>query len=217
MVYMKTLDGCKETTFEALATFEVVAEVLDMRTLDVMKEMLGAPELIMLTKGVDGCKDVASRMRILDARGMTIDFNTSSRLASGVDGCKDISSMMTIIGNEIWLGMLTKGVEGCNGIASRMRMTVIGLRRKNNIVDGCNDIASRTTVIDDEIWRKYSLRRCLIAGISSQDSVNQSVDGCKPFQDSINLMTVDFNAGDARKPFQESNAQIIEDSINLGL
>jgi hypothetical protein len=64
---------------------------------------------------------------MLDARGMTTDFNACSRLASemtlvdfnawridggvsmltkGVDGCKDIFGMMTIIVNEISLGML---------------------------------------------------------------------------------------------------------------
>ena len=132
----------------------------------------GVNVLGMLTKCVDQCNGVASRIECNDAanriRMAVIDLRRKDNI---VDGCHDIASRMrmtvidvsriTVIDNEIWLGMLTKGVEGCNGIASRMRMTVIGLRRKNNIVDGCNDIASRTTVIDDEIWRKYSLRRCL--------------------------------------------------------
>jgi hypothetical protein len=37
------------------------------------------------------------------------------------------------------VGMLTD-VDGCNDIASKVRMTVIDLRRKDRIVDECNDV-----------------------------------------------------------------------------
>jgi len=72
----------------------------------------------MLTKGIDGCKDIASRIRMA-----VIDFDAWSRLASsmtlvdfnawridggvgmliGVDGCKDIASGITVIDDELWL------------------------------------------------------------------------------------------------------------------
>jgi uncharacterized protein YicC (UPF0701 family) len=102
MVDMRTLDGCKDTTFEARAMFEVVAKVLDMRTLeleevaemldtrmrDIARRILDVEErkLEMGTRRrentVDGFNDVASRIRKLDAQGMTIDFDARSRLAS---------------------------------------------------------------------------------------------------------------------------------------
>jgi len=61
-----------------------------MKTLDVIREMVGARELIMLTKGVDKCKDIASRVRMLDAHGLTIDFNARSRFASKQKSSTDV-------------------------------------------------------------------------------------------------------------------------------
>ena len=88
----------------------------------------------MLTTSVDGCKDVFSRMtvidvsssitRILDARQRVINLG----MLIVVDGCKDVSSMssrMIVIDDQLWLKY--------------------SLRR----------------CVDSEIWRKYSLRRCL--------------------------------------------------------
>ena len=57
----------------------------------------------MLTKGIDGCKDIASRIRMA-----VIDFN-AWRIDGGVgmlidvDGCKDIASGITVIDDELWL------------------------------------------------------------------------------------------------------------------
>ena len=96
-----------------------------------------------MTTSVDGCKDVFSRMtvidvsssmtRILDARERVINLG----MLIVVDGCKDVSSIssrMIVIDDELWLKY--------------------SLRR---CVDACND----TTGVDSQIWRKYSLRRCL--------------------------------------------------------
>ena len=172
---------------------------------------------------VNGFNDVASRMRMLDARGMTIDFHAWSRLASS----------MTFVDFNAWRidgdagceDMLTKGVDRCNGVAGRMRvfdarsviidfngfasrMTLVDLRRKDNIVDGCNDIASRMRitvidngvdgckdvssvmiVIDNEIWLKYSLRRCVDAVIDLRRK-NNIVDGCMDFSSIFSRITV---------------------------
>jgi len=49
-------------------------------------------------------------------------------------------------------------------------------------VDRCKDVSSRMTLIDNEIWLKYSLRRCLIAGIPFQDSINQSIEDSADFE-----------------------------------
>jgi hypothetical protein len=49
-------------------------------------------------------------------------------------------------------------------------------------VDRCKDVSSRMTLIDNEIWLKYSLRRCLIAGIPFQDSINQSIEDSAYFE-----------------------------------
>ena len=187
----------------------------------------GVNVLGVLTKCVDQCNGVASRIECNDAasriRMAVIDLRRKDNI---VDGCHDIASRMrmtvidvsriTVIDNEIWLGMLTRGVDGCNDIADRMIVI-------DNGVDGSMDvssISSSMTVIDDVLWLKYGLSRCLIAGISFQEGTNQSVDGCKAFQDPIN-MTVDFNDILSRmaviEPFQDPNAQNIKDSINLSL
>ena len=119
-------------------------------------------------------------MALVDFSAQRIDRGVNM-LTKAVDRCKDVSSIMTIIDvfsritvidNEMWLKY--------------------SLRR---CIDACNDISSRITVVDNEILSKYSLRRCLINAF--QECINQSVDGCKPVQD--------------------SNAQSIADSINIGL
>ena len=136
MIDMRTLDGCKDIMFETRAMFEVVGRALDA-TLEM--RMLDAQELIanlgLLTNGV---------------------------LTKDVDRCSD---------------MLTKGVDGCNDVGCRQRDIVIdnvgrimvvdneicpkyGLRR---CVDRCMDVSSMMTIIDNEIWRKYGLRRCIDA------------------------------------------------------
>jgi len=229
IVDVTTLDGCKDMMFEARAMFEVVEEVLDTKMLDIEEQKLdvgpqgargvtinfntwssfvsGVNVLGVLTKCVDQCNDAASRIKMA-----VIDLRRKDNI---VDGCHDIASRMrmtvidvsriTVIDNEIWLGMLTRGVDGCNDIADRMIVI-------DNGVDGSMDvssISSSMTVIDDVLWLKYGLCRCLTAGISFQECTNQSVDGCKAFQDPIN-MTVDFNDILSKmaviEPFQDPNA-----------
>ena len=59
MVDMRTLDGCKDTMFEARAMFEVVEEVLDMRMLDVDEQKLDV--------GIQGTrKDTRRKDNIVD-------------------------------------------------------------------------------------------------------------------------------------------------------
>ena len=221
MVDMRTLDGCKDTMFEARAMFEVVEEVLDVdeQRLDVGSH---GPRKDTERKDniVNGFNDVASRMRMLDARGMTIDFHAWSRLASS----------MTFVDFNAWRidgdagceDMLTKGVDRCNGVAGRMRvfdarsviidfngfssrMTLVDLRRKDNIVDGCNDIASRMritvidngvdgckdissriTVVDNEIWSGLltkSVDRC-------EGMLTEGVDGCNDIASKVRTTVI---------------------------
>ena len=78
----------------------------------------GVNVLGVLTKCVDQCNGVASRIRMA-----VIDLRREDNI---VDGCHDIASRMrmtvidvsriTVIDNEIWLGMLTKGVDKCEGM-----------------------------------------------------------------------------------------------------
>jgi hypothetical protein len=181
MVDMRTLDGCKDTMFEARAMFEVVEEVLDVdeQRLDVGPH---GPRKDTERKDniVNGFNDVASRMRMLDARGMTIDFHAWSRLASS----------MTFVDFNAWRidgdagceDMLTKGVDRCNGVAGRMRITVV-----DNGVDGCKDISSRITVVDNEIWSGLltkSVDRC-------EGMLTEGVDGCNDIASKVRTTVID--------------------------
>ena len=97
MIDVRTLDGCKDMMFEARTMFEVIEEVLDTRTLDVTLEMrmLNAQELIA-----------------------NLGLLTNGVLTKDVDRCSD---------------MLTKGVDECKGIC---RMTLVGFNVKSRIASG---------------------------------------------------------------------------------
>ena len=90
IVDTRTLDGCKDMIFEARAMFEVM-RMLDA-TLEVHEQKLEVgpkgpgKDIRRKDNTVDGCNDIASRMRIT-----VIDFNARSRLAS----------RRTIVDNEV--------------------------------------------------------------------------------------------------------------------
>ena len=104
MIDMRTLDGCKDTTFESRAMFEVVGRALNMKLVDIAK-------------------------RILDVDKQKLDVGPKGPGLRKHARRKD------------------NNVNGFNAIASRIRMTVVDIRKKDNIVDGCNvdgcnDVAS---------------------------------------------------------------------------
>jgi len=122
---MRTLDGCKDVMFEARAMFEVIEEVLDTRTLDVTLEMrmLDAQELIanlglltngVLTKdGVDGCKGISSRMRVIIIR----------RKRDNVDRSNGVASRMKITVTD-----LRRKNNIIHGVANRMIASGVRMR-----------------------------------------------------------------------------------------
>jgi hypothetical protein len=173
MVAMRTLDGCKDMMFEARTMFEVVGGVLDMKMLDIAERILDVDKqkLDVRPKGprkvtrrkdniVNGFNDVANRMRMLDARGMTIDPNGWSRL----------DSSMTLGDFNAWridggVSMLTKGVDRFKDISSRMIVI-------DNGVNGCMDVSSifsRIIVVDKNVLG--------IDGCTGM--LTKGVDGCK--------------------------------------
>jgi hypothetical protein len=93
----------------------------------------------MLAKCVDGCNNIAIRIRmaVTDLRKDHVVVNSVA-----VDGCMGIFSRIIIVDKNVLgidgcTGMVTKGVDGCNDVTSRMR-----------IVD---DGANRIRIIDHEI------------------------------------------------------------------
>jgi len=72
MVDMRTFDGCKDTTFEACAMFEVVGKVLDAKMLDIAQRMMG--DMTLKLEGIAKMLHVTLEMRMLVARGMTYRF-----------------------------------------------------------------------------------------------------------------------------------------------